>query len=91
MLLVPLNLACFDTGVYNHDVLTVSDVFFVRHWDTLAFWSLPFVIIILFAIVAIVALAQLGTGDSGLETLAVVLLALSFAAVTSFEVVNPVV
>ena len=63
----------------------------MRHWDTLAFWSLPFVIIILFAIVAVVALAQLGTGDSGLETLTVVLLALGLAAVTSFEVMDSVV
>lgn len=63
----------------------------MRQWDTLAFWSLPFVIIILFAIVAVVALTQLGARDSGLEALAVVLLALGLAAVTSFEMMNPVV
>jgi len=63
----------------------------VRHLETLAFWSLSLVIVLLLVIVAVVTLAQLGTGYSGLEALAVVLLALGLAAVTSFEVMDPVV
>lgn len=86
-----MHLGCFATLVQNHDVLAVSHVFFVRNWETLAFWSLSFVIFILLVIVAVVALTQLGAGDSSLEALTVVLLALGLAAVTSFEVMDPVV
>ena len=55
----------------------------------IAIWS--FIIVFILAIVAVVALAEFGAGDSRLEALTVVLIALCPTTVTALKVSNAAV